>query len=59
MNWVVIKKFYQGRKVGIDKQIYELTLNGNGVRAIVRILNIHRDTIASVLKKLQKQTIIF
>ena len=46
---------HKGRKVEINKQIEELTLNGNGVRATARILNIYRDTITSVLKKkLQK-----
>jgi transposase-like protein len=35
----------------IKGQIYDLTVNGNGTRAISRILKISKDTVTSTLKK--------
>jgi transposase-like protein len=37
----------------IKSQIFDLTVNGNGTRAIGRILSISKDTVTSVLKKVK------
>ena len=35
----------------IKSQIFDLTVNGNGTRAIGRVLRISKDTVTSALKK--------
>ena len=42
---------YRARIPGIKEQIYELTLNSNGVRDTARILGINKNTVVNTLKK--------
>ena len=42
---------YQGRVPQVKRQIVEMTLNGSGVRDIVRVLGISSATVIDVLKK--------
>jgi transposase-like protein len=40
------------RKQGVKEQITKLTLNSSGVRGIIRILHINKNTVIFELKKL-------
>ena len=42
---------YNACSPDVKDKIFDLTVNGNGVRAIGRILNISKDTVTAVLKK--------
>jgi transposase-like protein len=42
---------HQGRRPEIKRQIVDMTLNGSGVRDIVRVLRVSSATIIDVLKK--------
>jgi transposase-like protein len=37
----------------VKRQIYELTVNGNGTRAIARSLGISKNTVTNTLKKMK------
>lgn len=47
------KYTYRACDPEIKEQIYDLTVNGNGTRAISRILRISKDTVSAALKKTQ------
>jgi transposase-like protein len=42
---------HQGRRPEIKRQIVDMTLNGSGVRDIVRVLSVSSATVIDVLKK--------
>ncbi len=42
---------YNACKPGVKEAIFDLTVNGNGTRAIGRILGISNNTVTSALKK--------
>lgn len=42
-------------KPSVKNQVYELTVNGNGTRAIARILGIAKNTVTSILKKVESE----
>jgi len=42
---------YNGYNPNVRKQVLDMTVNGNGTRAIGRVLKISKDTVTSILKK--------
>ena len=51
----LMKYFYNGRKLKVKTKIFEMAMNGRGVRDTARVLKI----IPSILKRLVKKTICF
>ena len=46
---------YNACKKGVKEEIITMTLNSSGVRDIGRVLHISKNTVTSVLKKLQQR----
>jgi transposase-like protein len=44
---------YNACDPAVRRKIYEMTVNGNGTRAIARVLEISKNTVTSILKKLE------
>ena len=42
---------YKGSDPEVRKQVLTMTVNGNGTRAIGRVLEISKDTVTAILKK--------
>jgi len=42
---------YKAYEKGIKAKVLDMTVNGNGTRAIARTLGINKDTVTAVLKK--------
>ncbi len=49
---------YNACNPDVKQKIYEMTVNGNGTRAISRVLKISKNTVTSVLKKLKVKYLI-
>ena len=42
---------YTAYEKGIKEKVLDMTVNGNGTRAIARTLGINKDTVTAILKK--------
>ena len=47
----LIQYSYKGRLPAVKQQIVDMTLNGSGVRDIVRVLGVSSATVIKVIKK--------
>jgi len=42
---------YKAYEKGTRQKVLDMTVNGNGTRAIARVLGINKDTVTAILKK--------